>query len=97
MEKEQERQVCLQDFHYLKPFHCRKPLFLQNVHSVHLNPWSCQQAALFFHQAHVADGEVNVTRRFAHTILHCVSSDTVASEGSCSFYCADVPNSCKEG
>lgn len=56
LEKKQERQVCLEDFHYLKLFHCRKPLSCKTVFYVFKHV-QMPAGSVYSFKVHVAGGE----------------------------------------
>lgn len=59
---EKELQVCLEDFHYLKLFHCRKPLSCKNIFK-HIQ---IPAGGVYSFKVHVAGGEVNIVLTTVH-------------------------------
>ena len=84
LEKKQECQVCLEDFQYLKPFHCRKPLSCKTVFYV-FKYVQMPAGSVYSFKVHVAGGEVNIVWSFAHAHkknkMYCIRLDNTVSEG----------------
>lgn len=82
--KKQECQVCLEDFHYLKLFHCKKPLCCKTVFYI-FKHMQMPAGSIYSFKVHVADEEVNIIWSFAHSAkkkkVYCVRSDNTVSEG----------------